>query len=89
MSIEIRGLRKSFDDVEVLKGIDFVFETGKVNMIIGGSGSGKSVMLKYSTPPRARCCTMASYFPGRMKASFASCAAPSASSFKVLPYLTP
>lgn len=46
MSIEIRNLRKSFGDKEVLKGIDFRFERGKINMIIGASGSGKSVMLK-------------------------------------------
>ncbi|RMG67829.1 MAG: ATP-binding cassette domain-containing protein [Bacteroidetes bacterium] len=46
MSIEIRGLRKSFGEKEVLKGINFTFEMGKINMIIGASGSGKSVMLK-------------------------------------------
>ncbi len=46
MSIEIRNLRKSFGEKEVLKGIDFSFEAGKINMIIGASGSGKSVMLK-------------------------------------------
>jgi phospholipid/cholesterol/gamma-HCH transport system ATP-binding protein len=46
MSIVIKGLRKRFEDREVLKGIDFVFEPGKINMIIGASGSGKSVMLK-------------------------------------------
>lgn len=46
MSIEIKNLRKSFGEKEVLKGIDFHFERGKINMIIGASGSGKSVMLK-------------------------------------------
>jgi len=46
MSIEIRNLKKSFGEKEVLKGIDFLFERGKINMIIGASGSGKSVMLK-------------------------------------------
>lgn len=46
MSIEIRNIRKSFGEKEVLKGIDFLFEQGKINMIIGASGSGKSVMLK-------------------------------------------
>ncbi len=44
--IEVRNLRKAFGDKEVLKGIDFHFEPGKINMIIGASGSGKSVMLK-------------------------------------------
>ncbi|MDP5168798.1 MAG: ATP-binding cassette domain-containing protein [Bacteroidia bacterium] len=46
LGIEVLNLRKSFGDKEVLKGVDFLFEPGKVNMIIGASGSGKSVMLK-------------------------------------------
>ncbi len=46
MAIEIKNIRKSFGDKEVLKGVDFEFEQGKINMIIGASGSGKSVMLK-------------------------------------------
>ena len=46
MAIEIKGLKKSFGEKEVLKGIDFSFEQGKVNIIIGASGSGKSVMMK-------------------------------------------
>jgi phospholipid/cholesterol/gamma-HCH transport system ATP-binding protein len=40
------NVHKSFDDKEVLKGIDTVFETGKTNLIIGQSGSGKTVLLK-------------------------------------------
>ena len=44
--IEIKGLRKSFEEKEVLKGIDAVFEPGKINMIIGSSGSGKTVTIK-------------------------------------------
>ena len=44
--IEVQNLRKSFDGVEVLKGITTKFETGKVNLIIGQSGSGKTVFLK-------------------------------------------
>lgn len=44
--IELKGLRKSFNGKEVLKGIDAVFEPGKINMIIGSSGSGKTVTLK-------------------------------------------
>lgn len=44
--IEIKNIHKSFGDEEILKGIDFVFETGKTNLIIGQSGSGKSVLLK-------------------------------------------
>lgn len=46
MSIVIRQLIKSFGSKDVLKGIDFHFQRGKINMIIGASGSGKSVMLK-------------------------------------------
>lgn len=44
--IEIKDLHKSFEDQKVLKGINFVFETGKTNLVIGQSGSGKSVLLK-------------------------------------------
>ncbi|MGB0429379.1 MAG: ABC transporter ATP-binding protein [Bacteroidia bacterium] len=44
--IELQGLRKSFDGKEVLKGIDAKFEPGKINMIIGASGSGKTVTIK-------------------------------------------
>lgn len=44
--IEVKNLKKSFDGVEVLKGISTTFETGKVNLIIGQSGSGKTVFLK-------------------------------------------
>ena len=44
--IEIKNLEKSFGDHKVLKGISSVFETGKTNLIIGQSGSGKTVLLK-------------------------------------------
>ncbi len=44
--IEVVGLKKGFGDVEVLKGIDVVFQPGKTNLIIGRSGSGKTVFLK-------------------------------------------
>lgn len=37
---------KSFGDIEVLHGIDFTFEAGKTNLVIGRSGSGKTVLLK-------------------------------------------
>jgi len=39
-------IKKSFDDVEVLKGISVTFEKGKTNLIIGRSGAGKTVLLK-------------------------------------------
>lgn len=44
--IEIKNLKKSFGKTEVLKGINAVFETGKTNLIIGQSGSGKTVLVK-------------------------------------------
>ncbi|MEM6763791.1 MAG: ATP-binding cassette domain-containing protein [Bacteroidota bacterium] len=46
MAIEVLNIFKSFGANEVLKGLSFTFEPGKINMIIGASGSGKSVMLK-------------------------------------------
>lgn len=44
--IEVRDLRKSFGEAEILKGVSTVLETGKINLIIGQSGSGKTVFLK-------------------------------------------
>jgi phospholipid/cholesterol/gamma-HCH transport system ATP-binding protein len=44
--IEVKNVRKSFAGREVLKGISHVFEKGKTNLIIGQSGSGKTVLLK-------------------------------------------
>ena len=44
--IEVVDLRKSFGDNEILKGITTTLETGKINLIIGQSGSGKTVFLK-------------------------------------------
>jgi phospholipid/cholesterol/gamma-HCH transport system ATP-binding protein len=44
--IELRDIHKSFDGRAVLKGIDAVFEDGKTNLIIGQSGSGKTVLMK-------------------------------------------
>lgn len=44
--IELQDLHKSFGDREVLKGINATFENGKTNLIIGQSGSGKTVLMK-------------------------------------------
>ncbi|MCC5918755.1 MAG: ATP-binding cassette domain-containing protein [Cryomorphaceae bacterium] len=44
--IQVTGIKKSFGDVEVLRGIDANFYEGKTNLIIGKSGSGKTVFLK-------------------------------------------
>ena len=44
--IEIKNLCKSFGDKVVLKDISTVFDSGKTNLIIGQSGSGKTVLMK-------------------------------------------
>ncbi|MCT4622867.1 MAG: ATP-binding cassette domain-containing protein [Schleiferiaceae bacterium] len=44
--IEVKDIKKSFDDTEVLKGISASFDPGKTHLIIGRSGSGKTVFLK-------------------------------------------
>ena len=41
--IEVKNVEKSFGESKVLKGITTTFETGKTNLIIGQSGSGKTV----------------------------------------------
>jgi phospholipid/cholesterol/gamma-HCH transport system ATP-binding protein len=47
VSLQVRGLRKSFDGQEVLRGLDFAVEPGEIFVIMGPSGSGKSVLLKH------------------------------------------
>ena len=47
VSLQVKGLRKSFDDQEVIKGIDFEVQPGEIFVIMGPSGSGKSVLLKH------------------------------------------
>lgn len=44
--IEVRNIYKSFDEKTVLKDVSAVFYNGKVNQIIGQSGSGKTVLMK-------------------------------------------
>ncbi len=44
--IEVKDLNKSFGEAHILKGITTTFEKGKTNLIIGQSGSGKTVFLK-------------------------------------------
>lgn len=44
--IEIKGLKKNFGDLEVLKGIDQTVDEGEVLVVIGPSGSGKSTMIR-------------------------------------------
>ena len=45
--IEIQGLYKRFGGKEVLKGLDLTIQDGETVVIIGGSGCGKSVLLKH------------------------------------------
>ncbi|MCM1319984.1 MAG: ABC transporter ATP-binding protein [Muribaculaceae bacterium] len=44
--LELRGVRKSFGTLEVLKGIDLTIPTDKIVTITGGSGAGKSTLLQ-------------------------------------------
>jgi phospholipid/cholesterol/gamma-HCH transport system ATP-binding protein len=44
--IELKNINKSFAGTQILHDISFTFETGKTNLIIGQSGSGKSVLTK-------------------------------------------
>jgi phospholipid/cholesterol/gamma-HCH transport system ATP-binding protein len=47
VSVQVTGLCKSFDGQAVLKGIDFTVQPGEIFVIMGPSGSGKSVLLKH------------------------------------------
>jgi len=47
VSVTVRGLRKSFGDQPVLQGIDLDVQPGEIFVIMGPSGSGKSVLLKH------------------------------------------
>jgi phospholipid/cholesterol/gamma-HCH transport system ATP-binding protein len=47
VSVAVRGLRKSFNRQEVLRGLDFDVNPGEIFVIMGPSGSGKSVLLKH------------------------------------------
>ncbi len=47
VSVQVRGLRKSYAGTPVLKGIDFEVQRGEVFVVMGPSGSGKSVMLRH------------------------------------------
>lgn len=45
--IQVRDLHKSFGEHHVLKGVNLDVERGKINIVIGGSGQGKSVLMKH------------------------------------------
>lgn len=44
--LEVRGIKKSFQDLEILKGVDIDVNTGDVDVILGESGSGKTTLLR-------------------------------------------
>ena len=44
--IKIKNISKSFDQIKVVDSVSTVFEKGKTNLIIGQSGSGKTVLMK-------------------------------------------
>ncbi len=46
IAVELQGVRKSFDQVEVLHGVDLAVEEHQVVCLIGASGSGKSTLLR-------------------------------------------
>ncbi|WP_280236737.1 amino acid ABC transporter ATP-binding protein [Nocardia cyriacigeorgica] len=45
-AVELRGIRKAYSGVEVLRGIDLAVRPGEVTVILGPSGSGKSTLLR-------------------------------------------
>jgi len=47
VSVQVRGLRRNFGKQEVLKGLDFEVKPGEIFVLMGPSGSGKSVLLKH------------------------------------------
>lgn len=53
--ISVRGLYKSFNGNPVLQGVDFDVHQGETLVVLGGSGEGKSVILRHlKRPGRAR-----------------------------------
>jgi ABC-2 type transport system ATP-binding protein len=48
-AIEVKGLRKSFKDTEVLKGVDFEVKRGEIFTLLGSNGAGKTTVVKILT----------------------------------------
>ena len=63
--ISIRGLKKSFKDHEVLKGIDLDVYKGENLVVLGKSGSGKSVLITSDHDPRPLHYQLETNFPGQ------------------------
>src|SRR2546428_539324 len=47
-AVEVVNLRKSFDRAEVLRGVSFRLDKGETLVVMGGSGSGKTVLLRHA-----------------------------------------
>jgi phospholipid/cholesterol/gamma-HCH transport system ATP-binding protein len=47
VAVEVRGLHKAYDQVPILRGIDLRVDPGDIVVIAGGSGEGKSVLLRH------------------------------------------
>ncbi|NOU98581.1 ABC transporter ATP-binding protein [Paenibacillus planticolens] len=48
-AIEVKGLRKSFKDTEVLKGVDFEVKRGEIYALLGSNGAGKTTIVRILT----------------------------------------
>lgn len=47
--IDVKGVEKSFGDIEVLKGVDFAVERGSIFALLGSNGAGKTTLVKILT----------------------------------------
>ncbi len=85
--IRVRGLNKTFGPQHVLRGIDLDIERGRTNIIIGGSGQGKSVLMKHLMgllhPDSGRSGSTASTWCRSPPRRWGSCAASSAWCFSM------
>lgn len=46
-AIEVKGLRKSFKDTEVLKGVNFEVKRGKIFALLGSNGAGREELRRF------------------------------------------
>ncbi len=49
IAIEVKSLRKSFKDTEVLKGVNFVVKRGEIFALLGSNGAGKTTIIRILT----------------------------------------
>lgn len=48
-AIEVKGLRKSFNNIEVLKGVNFEVRSGEIYALLGSNGAGKTTIVRTLT----------------------------------------